>query len=294
MTARQPIAAAGGIVFRRRKDRAPEYLVIHRPRYDDWSLPKGKLDAGESYEQCALREVEEETGRVAKLKEQIGTVAYETSAGNMKRVRYWVMEAISGSFEPNGEVDEVAWLRPRKARSRLSYPRDRAVFDRGVQLVKRPNSGRIYLVRHARAGDARQWKGPDRKRPLSKRGRLQAAALTDALASMPLTRLLSSKTTRCIETIAPLSELIDLEIERHPALVEGNATTKPFFGLVSALRGTTAAMSTHREVVEEVIGRLVRKGVPIDGPLKWRMGSIWVLETRKGKVTKARYLPPAQ
>ncbi len=293
MTAPQPILAAGGVVFRKRKERPPEYLVIHRPRYDDWSLPKGKLDPGESYEQCALREVEEETGRVAKLREQIGTVAYETSARNMKRVRYWVMEAISGSFEPNGEVDEVAWLRPRKARSRLSYSRDRAVFDRGVQLVKRPASGRIYLLRHARAGDARQWKGPDRKRPLSKRGRVQAAALTDALSSMPLTRLFSSKATRCIETITPLSELLGLDVERHRALAEGNETTKGFFDLVGSLRGATAAMSTHGDVVEEVIGRLVRKGVSIDGPLKWRTGSIWVLETRKGKVTKARYLPPA-
>ncbi len=110
---------------------------------------------------------------------------------------------------------------------------------------------------------------------------------------MPLTRLFSSKATRCIETITPLSELLGLDVERHRALAEGNETTKGFFDLVGSLRGATAAMSTHGDVVEEVIGRLVRKGVSIDGPLKWRTGSIWVLETRKGKVTKARYLPPA-
>ena len=114
------IHAAGGVVVRDGR-----IAVVHRPRYDDWSLPKGKLDPGESFEQAALREVQEETGLVCELGEELSSTTYHDRKGRFKLVRYWLMDAVEGEFEPNDEVDELRWLIPSAAAGLLSYPRDR-------------------------------------------------------------------------------------------------------------------------------------------------------------------------
>jgi 8-oxo-dGTP pyrophosphatase MutT (NUDIX family) len=116
------VKAAGGVV---RRDGA--VAVAHRPRYDDWSFPKGKLDPGETWEQAALREVEEEIGLRCRLGAELTPVEYAVSAGR-KVVRYWVMEPESGAFAPNEEVDEMRWLSPTEAEELLSYERDRALL----------------------------------------------------------------------------------------------------------------------------------------------------------------------
>ncbi len=122
------IKAAGGVVWQQGQD-GPEVLLVHRPRYDDWSLPKGKLDAGESWEQGAVREVREETGIEARLGPWLIDVSYPHS-GRRKVVRYWAMQPVSdGGFTPGHEVDELAWLPVPAARERLSYPHDRSVLD---------------------------------------------------------------------------------------------------------------------------------------------------------------------
>lgn len=115
------VKAAGGLV--RREGRV---AVAHRPRYDDWSFPKGKLDPGESWEQAALREVEEEIGLRCRLGDELPPVAYDVEKGR-KVVRYWLMEPESGEFAANEEVDEVRWLSPAEAEQLLSYEHDRAL-----------------------------------------------------------------------------------------------------------------------------------------------------------------------
>jgi len=285
------IDAAGSVVYRRRNSGKPEILIVHRPRYDDWSLPKGKLENGESFEECAVRETVEETGYNVKLGDPIGTVTYQTPEEDAKRVRYWLVKALAGSFAANGEVDEAAWLRPREARARLSYAVDRAVAGRGLQMIDHPKSGRIYLVRHALAGDRTQWKGKDRRRPLSKRGHAQAVAIRDGLTEVPLRRLLSSPHARCHDTLVPLAEALGVEIEHHAALGEGAATPR-LLELVATLRGTTAVLCSHGDVIEGLIGYLGDDGTKIDGPMKWPKGSMWVLETARRGVRKARYLSP--
>ncbi len=123
MTAR--IEAAGGVVVRERAG-ATEVAIVHRPRYDDWSFPKGKLDPGESFEQAALREVREETGMTCRLGRELASAEYEDHHGRPKVVRYWLMEAVEApGFEPNDEVDELRWVTPAEAERVLSYPRDR-------------------------------------------------------------------------------------------------------------------------------------------------------------------------
>jgi 8-oxo-dGTP diphosphatase len=117
------IQAAGGLVVR-----DGELALVHRPRYDDWTLPKGKLDPGESFEEAALREVEEETGLRCRLVRDLPPVRYRDNKGRPKVVRYWLMEAESDpGFTPNDEVDELRWASPREALELLTYDRDRDV-----------------------------------------------------------------------------------------------------------------------------------------------------------------------
>ena len=117
--------AAGGVVVR-----DGLVCVVHRPLYDDWTLPKGKLDPGEGFEQAALREVEEETGFRCRLVRELESTEYEDAKGRPKIVRYWLMEVEGGEFEPNDEVDGVRWLSPGEAADQLTYDRDRRLLER--------------------------------------------------------------------------------------------------------------------------------------------------------------------
>lgn len=121
--------AAGGVVWRSTKDGRIEVLLVHRPHREDWTFPKGKLEPGETFEECALREVLEETGLTCRLEEYVGTAEYTHRKGRPKVVAYWLMSVKRGAFSPNDEVDEVVWLSPAKARPLLTYERDREILD---------------------------------------------------------------------------------------------------------------------------------------------------------------------
>jgi 8-oxo-dGTP diphosphatase len=117
------VKASGGVVTRGGK-----VALVHRPRYDDWSFPKGKMDKGETWEECALREVQEEIGLRCALGEELSFTSYRDPKGRAKVVRYWMMEPLDGEFVPSDEVDEVRWLDPAGAEALLSYEHDRALL----------------------------------------------------------------------------------------------------------------------------------------------------------------------
>ena len=120
------VRASGGVVWRRGDGGSLELVVVHRPRYDDWSLPKGKLHPGETWEDAALREVAEEVGLRCRLGEELPPVGYRDNKGRAKAVRYWLMEPVDGGapFTPNDEVDEMRWVDVEEAAALLSYPHD--------------------------------------------------------------------------------------------------------------------------------------------------------------------------
>jgi 8-oxo-dGTP diphosphatase len=123
------VEAAGGVVWRHAGD-GVEIALVHRPRYDDWSLPKGKLDPGEGFEEAALREVEEETGMRCRLGGELGETRYRDHKDRPKVVRYWAMESDDGDFQPNDEVDDLRWVSIDEAKGMLSYGFDRDLLDR--------------------------------------------------------------------------------------------------------------------------------------------------------------------
>jgi 8-oxo-dGTP diphosphatase len=129
------IEAAGGVVVDMSKNK-PRYLLIHRPRYNDWSLPKGKLNEGETHHDAALREVKEETGLVCDVLARLSPVSYTTPNGNAKQVKYWLMQTRSGDFVKNDEVDDVTWVKRSKAISMLTHVHDQAVLVEAHVLVK--------------------------------------------------------------------------------------------------------------------------------------------------------------
>lgn len=127
MAKRKQVRAAGGLVVRR-GDSGPEVAVVHRPRYDDWSLPKGKLEPGEDFARAALREIEEETGRRCRIRRELEPSRYRDQKGRDKLVRWFLMEDLGGSFEPDEEVDELRWLGPVEAAALVDYEHDRALI----------------------------------------------------------------------------------------------------------------------------------------------------------------------
>ncbi len=134
------IRAAGGVPFRT-GERGLEVLVVHRPRYDDWTFPKGKAEGDETDEACAVREVEEETGLRCELLEELPSTRYRNSLGRSKHVRYWLMQPLVGELSFDNEVDTGRWVAPDEARELLSYSRDLAVLEGlDAALIPRPDS----------------------------------------------------------------------------------------------------------------------------------------------------------
>jgi 8-oxo-dGTP diphosphatase len=135
---RDPVRAAGGVIWRRAAAGGHEIVLVHRPAYDDWSLPKGKADKGETDEETALREVEEETGLVCDVGPELPSTHYHDRFDRPKVVRYWAMTPVSGEPEGHHEVDKAEWVSLDEARRRISYEHDREVIDALESVVGEP------------------------------------------------------------------------------------------------------------------------------------------------------------
>jgi 8-oxo-dGTP pyrophosphatase MutT (NUDIX family)/phosphohistidine phosphatase SixA len=282
------VRAAGGIVVRRDRDGGREIALVHRPRYDDWTFPKGKLQPGETDEQTAIREVEEETGLHCRLGIDLGSVGYRDGEGRPKLVRYWAMEPGDGVFVPGEEVDELRWLALDRVGPTLTYDHDRGLFE---TYLRRAGEAPAYLVRHAKAGSRARWSEDDRLRPLSKAGRRQADALVTAFRGLDVERIVSSPYARCVQTVRPLALDRGLPVETSEALAEGSPLEQALALLEQAVR-TPTVFCTHGDVVPAVVLHVAERGAELEGERDWKKGSVWVLERRDGSVVRARYIPP--
>jgi 8-oxo-(d)GTP phosphatase len=284
------IAAAGGLVWRVR-DTAMEVALVHRPRYDDWTLPKGKLEPGESELECAVREVAEELGSQVAVQRRMGRSRY-TVCTSAKSVAYWVMRHVDGGFAANREVDRVAWLRPGRARKQLSYDVDRAVLA-DFASVPVPDSI-IVLLRHAKAGKRSQWSGADSLRPLDPAGRRQAAALIPLLVHFAPTRILAAAPARCVQTVEPLAHKLRLPVEIVGAFGDESyvrapgATQTALFSL--AKPGTVSVVCSQGVTIPSLLDTVV----PALATTDTRKADCWVLSIVDGEVLAAdHYDAPA-
>ncbi|SNS05766.1 8-oxo-dGTP diphosphatase [Geodermatophilus pulveris] len=294
-----PVRAAGGALWRPTAGGGIETALVHRPRYDDWSLPKGKPEAGEHLLQTAVREVAEETGLQVVVGRRSLRTQYRVPEGS-KLVDYWVMRVVGGGFEPNREVDELRWLPVDRACALVTHPHDRAVL---VDLARTdvPRQPALLLVRHGKAGSKADWDGPDELRPLEPRGRQQAQRLAEVLPLFGPTAVLSARRTRCRDTVAPLAQRLGLTVEDLPELGEEEFAADP-----------PAALATLQRLLEPA-GRDGRSGptvvcsqggaipsVLLEFGVRWEgeaarphppaaKGSTWVLAGRPGALAADYY-----
>lgn len=280
------VRAAGGIVVRGDGEER-RVAIVHRPKYDDWSFPKGKLLDGELEEDAALREVEEETGFRCRLGTHVGAVTYTDRTGRLKVVHYWTMSPEAGVFTPTSEVDELRWASAEEAEERLSYAHDRDLLRSVVGLHTRSP---VYLVRHAKAGSRHAWTEPDEERPITRRGRRQALRLVERFRGLEVERVLSSPFLRCIQTVEPLARARGLEVVAAPELAEGVQTERAI-GLIASLDNRTTVLCGHGREIEAMIGGLEAAGADVGGRRGLAKGSVWVLERHDGRIVSARYLP---
>ncbi len=240
------IAAAGGVLWRPAADGGIETAVVHRPKYDDWSLPKGKLDVGEHALVAAVREVTEETGEGVVAGRRSVRTTYTAPQGP-KRVDYWLMRALGGRFEPNPEIDDLRWVPFATATDMVTHEHDRVVLaDAARDDV--PTAPTLLLVRHASAGSRSDWSGDDDLRPLDAKGVRQARVLAEVLPVFGPTAVLSATRTRCMQTVEPLAEKLGLPVQPLPALGEEEFADDPQAGL---------------EIVEELLAPRDEPGVTV-------------------------------
>jgi 8-oxo-dGTP diphosphatase len=194
--------------------------LVHRPRYDDWTLPKGKLERAEHPLVAAVREVHEETGITGVPQVRLPTIRYLTGEpGVEKQVDFWSMAVRTAEpRQPDDEISEVRWVPVTEAPALLSYAHDRGVLAAFAALPR--ITALITLVRHAHAGSRSAWNGPDRLRPLDSLGHQQVETLTELLALTAPDRILSATPQRCRETVAPLGERIGVPVKVDPVFDE--------------------------------------------------------------------------
>jgi 8-oxo-(d)GTP phosphatase len=258
-----PVLAAGAVVWRP-SDGGVDVLLVHRPRYDDWSFPKGKLDAGEHLLAAAVREVAEETGVVSRLGPPLPRQQYDLRSGATKRVYYWAARPVDARHDhgradhhqPTDEVDRVAWVGVDEARRRLTYPRDIEVLDAfGVGAY---HSSPLIVLRHSKAVPRASWTGDDRERPLTAAGAEQAAALVPLLRAYGARRVVSSDAVRCVTTVAPYADAAGLRVEVDHRLSEEGADDTALAARTAALAGGADALvvCSHRPVLPSLLGSL--------------------------------------
>jgi 8-oxo-dGTP diphosphatase len=271
----KPVLAGGAVVTRQRPGRGTEVVVVHRKRYDDWSLPKGKVENGESVPAAAVREVLEETGVTIRLGVPLDTVCYDLTKParpdlskhgkvltGIKKVSYWGASPTSVVRRaPDHEVDVVSWLPVRVALGRLSYAADHFLLE---QYLDQPVTTPLVIVRHAKAMDRKDWSKKDTARPINAQGRRQSKLLVPMLGAYGIERLVSSTSVRCLSTLQPYADATKRKVTTYSGLTEEEGSHDPK-GVAKIIRrvrtsalqtGRPTAICVHRPVLPHILETL--------------------------------------
>jgi 8-oxo-dGTP pyrophosphatase MutT (NUDIX family)/phosphohistidine phosphatase SixA len=278
------IQAAGVVTF----GPGRTVLLVHRPKYDDWSFPKGKLSRAERAPAAAVREVLEETGVRVRLTAPLTSQGYRVRAGD-KTVHYWTGRPVGAhdvsSYIVNAEIDDVRWVPEAEAAEMLTYPHDRDTLAEALAIRKRTRT--VVVVRHGLARSKKRWRLDDRLRPLIVPGHRQAQRLIPLLAAYGVTRMVSSGSMRCTQTIEPYAARTDGKLEIDDTLSAEDATHERVQRLMDELlaeldrtakRTGALALCTHRQVLPWVLASL---GL---APVKLEKGELLVAHLRGDEV----------
>jgi 8-oxo-dGTP diphosphatase len=280
------VRAAGAVVTRK----GGEVLLVHRPKYDDWSFPKGKLDRGEHVVTAAVREVAEETGLDVRLGPGLAQQRYRMSNGRWKSVDYWTARVVGSDdvsrYRPNAEIDAVEWVPWKDAQERLTYSYDRDTLAEARPLRRRTRT--LVVLRHAKARSRSGWRKDDRLRPLVRPGEAQAQRLVPLLAAFDVTVAHTSSSTRCVQTVTPYVDATGWPVKKYDELSEEDASVEAIVDLVDALLegDESTVVCSHRPVLPTVMDALQVPAVKLEP------GSMLVAHHRKGRVVATEVLHP--
>ncbi|MBG6055738.1 8-oxo-dGTP diphosphatase [Salinibacterium sp. CAN_S4] len=274
-----PVLAAGAVCWRIVDGKA-KVLVVYRATHSDYSLPKGKLDPGETLPETAVREIREETGLGIVLGPPLGTVDYTLPGGRDKVVYYWAAEVDDHAlelarFQPNDEIAAVEWLPVAKARKKLTYPHDLDVLDRFEKLLDADcvRTFAIIAVRHGKAVPPSTWDGPDATRPLMHRGSDQAAGIAKGIAAFGPEKIMSSTAARCLATVAPLAALTGIEVKPSDRIsqdaLENGTSDVPSVTSRRLKKRVTTVLCSHGPVLPRLIAEVAHQsGTSMDNALQ--------------------------
>lgn len=271
-----PVAVyAAGAVCWRIIDGKVHVLVIHRTVYGDVTIPKGKVDPGETLPQTAVREIAEETGLAVALGVPLGVSRYPLPSGREKIVHYWAAEVSvravqQSTFKPNAEVAAIEWVTIKRARGYLSYEPDVEILDNFVKLVDQgvTSTFSLTLLRHAKAITRGAWSGADTSRPLNERGVEQAAGLVPTLAAWAPKRIVSSPAVRCVTTVTPLAATRGITVKRDAGISQdawddGDDEVRRVIGK-RVRAGKNAVVCSHGPVMSELVREVaLATGTPL-------------------------------
>lgn len=267
MVAPKSVPAAGTVPWRL-VDGALQVLLVHRPRYDDWSWAKGKLDPGEDFAVAAARETYEESDLQVRLGRPLPDSRYQILERDhtfaIKEVRYWAATVTGGQGKPSHEIDQFAWMSPTEAYAALDYSRDREQL---LALVSMHRNGTLdtwplVIVRHASAVPRSRWSRKDWLRPLDPEGYQRAEALVPILAAYGPLRLATSPSARCRDTVAPYARAAGRALRQRDGLSEESFDKAPDRAIKvvhkALAKGRPIAICTHRPVLPTVLHELLK------------------------------------
>jgi 8-oxo-dGTP diphosphatase len=287
------IRAAGALLWRETTGRSIEIALIHRPKYDDWTLPKGKIEEGETAMQCAYRELIEETGIKAAFTRQLGSVEYEES-GQRKRVIFWAAHCALGAstFIPNEEVDELRWLSAEDAIAAATHASDQEIIENFKNQEQYTDT--LIILRHTKALERGDWDEHDSHRTLSEVGFDQAQLLLKHLEPFAIDEVYTSDYVRCVQTITPLAHSRGLAITEVPSLNEETFEEDPqrSISFVNALKQDekNILICSHNPVIPTMLRGILNTKLKNKDLIKLEPGDAWIVHRVRGEIVGLDYL----
>ena len=277
------ILAAGAVLWRKGEKKKIEVLIIHRPKYDDWTFPKGKAEIGEPLIACAYREVLEETNIETAFGPYLGEVEYLTNDGK-KKVSFWSAKVIKEKeFNSNAEVDQLKWVEVTKVKELLTLDTDRKILEQFLQIE--PDTKPLVLLRHAKAVTRDEWQGEDDDRPLDSYGQNQAKRLLAMYQVFNLEQIHSSDAVRCYDTVVAIAKGLNIKLEVTGKLSESTFKKdkeKAFDYAKDLMKlNESVLLCSHNPILPKMLNKLTKKSVvdadegkllPADGWVIHRIG----------------------